>query len=151
MNIRKATVEDCLYLAENLRAQDIAELSASGYESNLSCLLTGIDSTDDTFVCCDENDIPYIICGTRPTDDPKAGIVWALGTDIVKERRKEFIKLSLDWLDVCHGKYPILMNSVHAKNKEHIKWLKWLGFSFGSPFLNDLGEEFIPFISARIH
>ncbi len=59
------------------------------------------------------------------------GTVWAMGTNDVKAFRKDFLAQSAWWLDVLHGNgRDILYNVVDARNKDHIRWLKWLGCSF---------------------
>jgi hypothetical protein len=147
MKIRQATFNDCLYLAGNLREADYLEVEASGYDSALECLLIGLESQDTTYVGCDCDDKPFLICGTR--EDESGGLVWAMGTDDIMNHKKEFIAISRVWLDKCHEKYDELHNCVHSKNEEHINWLRWLGFSFGQPIKNYKGEEFIPFTHRR--
>lgn len=147
MKIRQATFEDCLYLADNLRDADYREVEASGYNSALECLLIGLDSPDTTYVGCDEDDRPFLICGTR--QDESGGLVWAMGTNDILKYKRDFIAISTVWLEKCHEQYEELHNSVHSKNTEHIKWLKWLGFEFGKPFMNYKQEEFIPFTHRR--
>ena len=40
-----------------------------------------------------------------------------------------FLRNSKDVCDVLKGKHQILHNYVDKRNKLHINWLKWMGFS----------------------
>ena len=58
------------------------------------------------------------------------GMIWFLGTDRMRRIDRQFLRESEKWLDVLSLGYDALANCVHESNTVHIRWLRWLGFSF---------------------
>lgn len=55
---------------------------------------------------------------------------WLIGSDELPSIAREFLKGSKKWIQDVLTKEQVLFNYVHTENKESIRWLKWLGFSF---------------------
>lgn len=74
------------------------------------------------------------------------GIPWMLASPLLKKVRKPFLREAKSFLDEMSEGYPVLHNMAWSKNTEHIRWLKWLGFTFlpGKPMGPD-GEIYIEF------
>ena len=128
--VRKATLEDIPYLAENLREADKKEIHASSGR-------TPQDSLNDAFTHPSEGiwvgvyqGNPEIIFGLTRTDDPKIAVPWMVCTDKLKESPKEFINKCKRWVQGFSRQFSLLINFVYAENELHIRWLKWCGFSF---------------------
>ena len=63
---------------------------------------------------------------------PKVGRIWMLGHKSMTSDYKDvraFLRNSPIELEKFHCNYPLLYNYVDARNKTHIKWIKWMGFS----------------------
>lgn len=127
--VRPARLKDASYLAPKLRQADIDELAAlrgiepeaaltEGYYVSTACF--SITSREKTIA----------MFGVAPSAD-QIGCVWMLGSDEILEHRSWFLRsFSRPWLDRLHQFYPTLFNYVDKRNTVHIRWLKWLGFSF---------------------
>lgn len=74
------------------------------------------------------------------------GAVWLLGTDELEDVAMPFLRLSKSWLlRLAAGGFHWLGNVVDIRNEVHIRYLKWLRFTFdpepvkagpfGMPFL----------------
>lgn len=150
MIVREATEVDCIIIAANLRDADKEEMLALGHNpgDELGLLLHGLNSPDGALVVCGDDNVPFIIAGTVPTEDPKVGIVWALGTDGVYSNYRYFLKNTRGWADMFNSRYEVICNIVHSKNELHIRWLQWSGFEL----MNDHevnGNKFISFRRVR--
>lgn len=78
--------------------------------------------------------------------DGKFGVPWLLGTELSKKVKRAFLKEIKDCLGTMIKEYKFLINYVHPKNKQSIRWLKWLGFTVTSPIpFGDFGNLFHPF------
>lgn len=116
-------------LADGLREADLRELESLGITPRES-LERGFDlSAPAMTVLVDGR--PAGMFGVAPDPRfPQAGIIWFLGTDRLLGISRQFLRESQDWLSFLTGKYQVLANAVHEDNELHIKWLKWLGFTF---------------------
>ncbi|WP_322996963.1 hypothetical protein [Castellaniella sp.] len=86
------------------------------------------------------------LCGCDPVcHAPEVGVVWMVGSNLLVQHPVEFLRASRLWLDERHGHYPILTNRADARNAQHLKWLRWLGFRF-LQIVEPWGAEGRPFI-----
>lgn len=92
----------------------------------------------------DEHGNPCLMMGVVPTEDPMVGAIWLLSSDIITRHPVTFLRQSKPMLQRFHQDYPVLCNAVDARNTVHIKWLKWLGFTFINTVSGD-GEGNLPF------
>lgn len=78
------------------------------------------------------------------------GCPWMLASDLLKEVRKPFLRESHLALSRMSEGFHTLHNVVWSKNREHVRWLRWLGFSFlpAVPMGPD-GELFYPFFKVN--
>ena len=67
--------------------------------------------------------------GVAPRDED-IGFIWLLGTDEIKDISWQFLRESREWLEKISSPYKMVCNMVHEENTVHIKWLKFLGFTF---------------------
>jgi hypothetical protein len=126
-HLRLATEIDCIYLSENLREDDIQEIKAVTGLPPLLSLLTGLKLSSVPLVICDANSKPVAMLGVVPNG--LIGFIWMVGTDDLKKISLSFLRNSKDVCDVLKNKHQILHNYVDKRNKLHINWLKWMGFS----------------------
>jgi hypothetical protein len=57
------------------------------------------------------------------------GFIWMVGTKDLKKISLSFLRHSKKVCDVLKGKHQVLHNYVDKRNKLHITWLKWMGFT----------------------
>ena len=127
-HLRLATEVDCIYLSEHLRKEDIQEIKAVvGNLPPLLSLLIGHKLSAVPLVICDAESKPVAMLGVVPNG--LIGFIWMVGTDDLKKISLSFLRNSKDVCDVLKGKHQILHNYVDKRNKLHINWLKWMGFS----------------------
>ena len=126
-HLRLATEVDCIYLSENLREEDIQEIKAVTGLPPLLSLLCGLKMSSVPLVICNADCKPVAMLGVVPNG--LIGFIWMVGTDDLKKISLSFLRNSKDVCDVLKGKHQILHNYVDKRNKLHINWLKWMGFS----------------------
>lgn len=126
---RFATVPDVHHVGNNLRLDDLNEVRAKGKDP-LDALLYGYLHGDRCYSLVADGE-PIAIYGTARTgDQPKSASIWLLGTDGILKHRYEFLRISRDRVAEISKPYDLVWNFVDSRNELHIKWLRWLGFSF---------------------
>jgi hypothetical protein len=123
VTIRPATLADCESLAPRLREEDKAEaLAASGIPALYALKLS---LGPETFVI-DIDGTPEMIFGCPN------GVPWMFSTPVPvsPKWRRAFLRETAKMVDIWQAKFPILHNFIDARNTTHMRWLKWLGFTF---------------------
>lgn len=129
---RKTKLTDILPVADNLREADRMEVAAASGRPPREVLLSCFFEGKPCVTLCNRNDQPVAMCGVVPLED-KWGGIWLLGTDDLvtdKLTRFSFLRQARAFVDELHKQYPVLGNCVDARNKVHVKWLQWMGFTF---------------------
>jgi hypothetical protein len=126
--LRLANEDDCIYLAENLREDDYREIKAVTGLPPLLSLLTGLKSSQVPLVICDNQDKVVAMLGVVPNG--LIGSIWMVGTPDLKRISISFLKNCQDVFTVLKNNFSVLHNYVDARNELHIRWLRWMGFSF---------------------
>lgn len=141
-HLRLATEKDCIYLADNLREDDYREIQATTGLPALLSLIHGLKKSQVPLVICDKNNKVVAMLGVVPNG--LIGSIWMVGTPDLK-------KISVSFLKNCQGVFKVLKNNFHllhnyvdARNELHIRWLKWMGFTFIKKH-NHYGIEELPF------
>jgi len=74
------------------------------------------------------------------------GCPWMLGTEELKKHGKIFVAFSKPTMISAAKPYTTLRNYVDVRNKQSIRWLKWLGFTIKSPVIyGPYSKPFYPF------
>lgn len=143
MEIRRATEEDILYIAANLRKSDRREIWASHRRKPEDLLESCRDV--EVWAAVAEGTVCIFGCNILGCGANAAcGVPWLLATDEVLKHRVQFLRTSRQICRMWLEKHRLLTNFVHAENKLCILWLKWLGFEFpGTAEFN--GEKFLRF------
>lgn len=128
------------------RPADIAELWAHGRHTPRQCLETGlrISVTPMTGLV---DDVPVCMFGASPYSILAGqGVAWMVGsTDLDRlSVQKALLRHSFEALAHLQRQFPLLFNSVDARNHAAIRWLKWLGFTFCDPV--PVGPDRVPFL-----
>jgi hypothetical protein len=135
---------DAEKLAPLLRAADLQEIAAATVLSPLDCLRAGAEiSVPACTIIGNEYDVAGIF-GVNP--QPFGGRVWMFGSDELTRNplKRQFLKECKQYLAGMERMYPCLFNHVDERNTVHIKWLRWMGFTFirRKPF----GPQGLPFL-----
>jgi len=62
-----------------------------------------------------------------------SGRIWLLGRQAMLDDMSDkhyFLRESKVQLAKLHEQYSVLFNVVDARNKIHIRWIQWMGFTF---------------------
>lgn len=149
IEIRTSDPTDAERVANRLRKADKKEMDAvlgTGCD-RAAALLYGIENSYYPFTACILGK-PVGIFGAIP--DPihsHIGGVWMMGTDELVQNKSLFLRRSKPALDEVFKPFRLLWNCVDQRNTVHIRWIKWLGFSFlrTIPHFGEQGRPFIEF------
>lgn len=140
--IRKATLHDCLVVAENMREEDVQEIWHSSRTQPLDALVRGFIDSTETYAI-ERNGAPVGIFGVVSFLGQGAG-PWMLGTPDLS-RCRSLLRECRERLDTWQSRYCYLTNAAWSKNTVHIEWIKWLGFHFEGSDIRHDGETFLYF------
>ncbi|WP_461521171.1 hypothetical protein [Porticoccus sp.] len=125
-----ASEELIRYVADNMRAQDVVEVSASGGHSPFEALDYSVQGSGYSTVAVIGGE-PVAVFGLALRGIlGRTGVPWMLGTDGVSRRRRVFAPKSREVIEEMLSITPYLYNYAHVGNTVSIRWLKWLGFEF---------------------
>lgn len=144
--IRKATPQDVLDFAPNMRDADKQEVEALTGLDPLACLMLGLMHSDPCMAGVSNEGEIVMIFGINQLD-PGVGAIWMLSSNAIKDHARELVREGKRWLDEQHALYPVLTNVVDERNDVHRRLIKHMGFSFGEPINNYgvAGVRVIPF------
>lgn len=130
--VRESRLEDATVMAPNLRGDDLSELVAALGPSVVpeDVLRASIRYSDDPRTVLVDGE-PAAIFGVVDMGEtnPSVGSIWLMGTPVILDIRREFLRQCRAQLAMQESTYDILTNFVDSRNTVHIKWLQWLGFS----------------------
>ena len=129
--IRPAVPEDMPLILERLRTADRDEIRAyTGTEAEFVAPAL-FEVSDRIWTLATADGEPGAMLGTQPVfGEPMFGWVWMIATDALAANSIEFLRKARGQLPTIHGPYCVLTNHVDARNTLHIRWLKWMGFTF---------------------
>ena len=143
LTTRPTTWDDVEWVASRLREADLLEVKASSNRTPLEALENGkLRSTICESILAD-SDKPIAIFGVIEVT-PETAAVWMLGTDEIEYYARPWLRQSKKAMDEINKKYSLLYSFVDARNYLHIKWLKWVGYTFIAKHEN-YGYEKRPF------
>jgi hypothetical protein len=124
-------------LEENMREIDRKEIEGMGF-STMQGAEVSICDTAPVYVARSRNGKLICCWGLQiligKENNPNTYLIWALGTDELKNHKKDFVKESKAILERWMELYGCLENTVATFNKRAIHWLKWLGAEFSEPY-----------------
>ena len=128
---RASRPSDLRYLADNMRANDVAEVMAcSGCTPDQMLLYCALHSVPCRTMVSRHGHVMGM-WGVIP--EASGGRVWMLGTEGMvddKRDRRTFLRKSKEQLQQLFSDYSVLFNVVDARNTVHIRWIKHMGFTF---------------------
>ena len=131
--VRESIPQDVYRLENHLRQADQDELYAATGLDPKFILRKSYGLSSDTFsIVCNCKKKEKIIGIFGVVEHEKNGIVWMVASDLLvnKKHTKQFIRQTKVWVDRLNDKFPLLFNVVDKRNKVHMRWLKWSGFTF---------------------
>jgi hypothetical protein len=134
--LRPATLEDCVFIAQRLRAADRAEIEALDGSDPEAAIIESFSRSVHCNVM-EHNGEPFAIYGVTPDElcsDCTKGISWMLGTDDLARHSAWFLRNCAGMLEGMHEHFPLIHNVVDVRNEVHIRWLRWAGFTFGKQY-----------------
>jgi len=134
-------------LAPRLRDADLQEIRAGSADSPLDVLRRSAEMSVPS--CTIIGDHGYVAGMYGIVNEGSFGRVWLLGSDELVSRPlvKQFLKECPQFLSVMARPYERIGNVVLAANMVHVRWLKFMGFTFtGGKASGINGEEFLEFI-----
>jgi hypothetical protein len=133
-------------LAVRLRSADLAELRAGSEDSPLDILRKSAEMSAPA--CTIIGNLGFVAGMFGVVGEGTFGRVWLLGSDELVQRPlvKQFLKECPTFLSVMARPYERIGNVVLAANTVHVRWLKFMGFTFtGGKASGINGEEFLEF------
>lgn len=129
-DVREASYADVIPVALNMRSEDVAEVKALSGSSPHDALTNGLSSSSRCFTYAPLG-VPCALFGVvdHPAM-PGVGAPWLLGTDAFKDNVRTIVEWTPDYIDELGFGYDLLVNFVDARNRVHIRWLRWAGFTF---------------------
>jgi hypothetical protein len=141
--VRKTKEQDCLILSKIMRKVDKQEIWSSGRFKPIEALLDGFNlSKGNCYTLFLNMDIVGIFGVSKVQDN--IGVVWLMGSDNLTKYKKEFYKVSREYLELFLKEFKTVFNYVDERNTTTSKWLQKLGFKLikREP---EFGEDKIPF------
>lgn len=136
--VRITKAEDISLLVDNLRQDDIDEITAGG-STPLVSLMNGYLMSDECYSAFVNNQIVGMFGVHYQTNS-----IWFLGNDLSAAVKKEWIRTAAYYIRHFLEGSPVLTNTVSINNKVHIRWLKRMGAKFSVPYErnNHLFQDF---------
>jgi len=129
VELRAPTPADLTELAENLRAQDRAELDAAGWTDYAAALDVATKTSRWSRTALINGELACIFgCAEHGSLLTPNGVPWLLGTDVLPRHRRVLQHYAKRYIAAMLQEYPRLYNAVHAENTVALHWLKRLGF-----------------------
>lgn len=124
-HIRSATVRDAVYVANNLRPEDLQEIEGLGHSRMVVVLSVLLSDVAVSFFNT-EGEIAGVAGIVKQSDE--VGVIWMLCTPSVETQPHTFVRNAKRWLKEEQRNYRLLTNLADARNLYHHKLLRMLGF-----------------------
>lgn len=129
VDIRKAEFADIAPIAIRMRYADKKEIWDSHRLNPYQALLRGVKSLGNCWTILGD-DMPEGMMGiSRISLLSNKGIIWLLGTDVLTQDRRLFVKVSKKVFDGMLDGFDYVENHVSTENEISLRWLERLGFN----------------------
>lgn len=134
-----ATAADALIISPNLRIEDHAEVLACTGQEPGQVLPMCVEANRTWKAVAQPNGPPVALFGIN------GSVPWMVATPDLIHHQLSFLKQAKNIIQLMHHYGgPFLQNFVDARNDVHIRWLKYMGFTFGN-LIPEYGAARIPF------
>lgn len=125
-----ASEEHARWLGPRLREEDRREVAAASGRDPTDVLLAGLGG-DVCLTGLSPEGEPMTMGGVYPDpEDEWAGQIWLLASPVILRHQITFLRRSRELLGALDTRYRLLWNRVDARNEVHMKWIRWMGFTF---------------------
>ena len=128
--LRKATLQDALTVASNLRPEDLQELEGVGFTPFQ--VVWGVLLCEDAFAFTNYENKVAGVGGVIPDGEGNA-YIWMLCTPDIKSLRVTFYRRAKLFIDELTKPYKMVYSECDMRNKVHHRLLKYLGFQLSEP------------------
>jgi hypothetical protein len=142
--IKVATIEDAILLSTNLRKEDEEEIKAYANIKPKDALILGVRQSKIPLAVYDKEGKIVFLCGVRNINN-HLGQVWLLASPELETISISCLRNCRQVADLYTKDHKLLFNYVDERNKLHIRWLKWCGFTFINK-IEKFGFEQRPFL-----
>ena len=144
-HVREFQAGDAAALAPHLRMADLQEIQAASGQPPITALLVGAEQSAPSCTVIGNSGKVAGMFGVVPEGD--FGRVWMLGSDelVAPPLSRQFIRECRQFLAFMERPYLAIGNVIDARNVVHIRWLKWMGFTFIN-CIPEYGIERRPFL-----
>ncbi len=139
--IRPSIKQDCDIIGRDMRKQDAMET----WNFDRSFPLTAVRKSFDKSIISmtiEHAGIPIAMFGIMPKD-MTSGTLWMFTTDGLKNIGRPFVRNCKKWFNDMLDIYPNLEGCVDLRNKESLRWLTYLGATWGD--IETMGVDNMPF------
>ncbi len=128
--IKVASIQDAINLSNDLRKEDIEEIKAYANIKPKEALILGVQQSKIPLAIFNQKGQIVSMLGVRNINN-HLGQVWLLASPKIEENFSiTFLRHCKSVADVLVKDHKVLFNYVDVRNELHIKWLKWLNFTF---------------------
>lgn len=129
--VRPSVLVDAEIIAPNLRKADLQEIQALvGSDTPTGQVLAScIQSSSTAKTVISSEGEPLALFGVSGIGE--YGAVWMVATDqlTAPHNRRQFIRECRHWVSILGHGYQALGNVVDVRNYQHIRWIRWCGFT----------------------
>lgn len=129
VEIRDATEADADFIARRVRKADFDEIVASSGKHPYYAMIQGLSHSTSAKTAT-FNGEPACMWGVAPGGMIlQVGVPWMVGTDLLDQHAKAFLRRCRKPVMSLLDGYAILMNYVDARNVRAVEWLAFCGFT----------------------
>lgn len=144
VTFRPPTESDLDALAANMRAIDVKECEIISGLSPREALAEGVAGSPSVTVAEVDGRVVCAFGVAEASFLGGDGYPWLLCAEGIERHARIMLTCAPRFVGEMQGACERLSNVVHADNRSAIRFLRWLGFSFGEMF-HVKGEPFLPF------
>ena len=149
---RNSVIEDVFDLAPRICIQDKEEIWRASGSKPVDSLCAGFYASDEVYTIVHNGLIKGMFGVNKSIINDRIGIPWMLSDGEFKGLEIKFLRTGKNWVDtLLSTNWDLLYNYVDVANKNAIKWLKFLGFSFIRviPNFGYAGTPFVEFLRIK--
>lgn len=138
IHTRLSILPDVSRLQAALRKPDLDEITAQEYRPRTALMFGYLHGECYTALAGSK-----VLCMYGVVPEPEGGRIWMLSCDGIEKYGLGVSRITRGEIKRFLSQYRYIYNIVDERNQVTIRWLKWLGFKFGSTHL--IGPSRQPF------
>lgn len=132
--IVKAEPIHAVRLARNLNPADRDEILAASGADPYVAIVQGMRVSGDTWAGLADGKLVCMFgCVPPQSLFQYAATPWLLGTPLIKQHARRFLRESRLYFDEMKRQHKLLVNYVDVRHTDAQRWLAWLGFTLDPP------------------